>query len=151
MRASTSSAVGGCCSRWGCDGADASDATLRATSPQRTAWCSAARMMAWIWRIVAGARPRSRSEEYSRSRWPAVSFDSRIGADRRHELACDAVAVVVERRGRPAERLHVLQPSLQQLGHRRVLQADQPARDLDLELAAARRLASRFVPRARCG
>ena len=83
MSATTSAAVGGCCSRCGCDGADANDATLRDTRPHRTAWCNAARTMAWIWRIVAGASPRRRSAEYSPSRWPAVSFDSRTRADRR--------------------------------------------------------------------
>ena len=73
----TCAAVGGCCSRWGWEGAEASCATLRPTSPQRTAWFSAARTTAWIWRIVAGARPRFVNAVYSPSRWRAVSFDSR--------------------------------------------------------------------------
>ena len=44
--------------RCGWEGAEASSATLRLTSPHRTAWFKAERTTAWSCRMVAGARPR---------------------------------------------------------------------------------------------
>ncbi len=83
--------------------------------PHRTAWCNAARTMAWIWRIVAGARSLRRSEEYSPSRWLAVSFESRTRPIVGHQLPVDVAAVVVERGRGPADVLQVGHPSLQEL------------------------------------
>ncbi|MEO6124366.1 MAG: hypothetical protein ABIR32_11710, partial [Ilumatobacteraceae bacterium] len=74
----TSAIDGGCCSRCVCAGADASLSTLRWTSPHRSAWFSEARKMAWIWRIVAGARPRLRRFAYKASISSVDSLESLI-------------------------------------------------------------------------
>ena len=119
--ARTSPTSGGCCSRCGCDGAEASLATLRCTTPHRSAWFSEARRIAWTWRS-----------------WPAPTPLSQLGvqpvdveglqlrqanrSEYRSDLPVDVLLIVVQRRLGSSQPGDVLHPSLEQLGQRHVVE-----------------------------